>query len=58
MYRVRGYQFRAEGPGQPKANPPAFKNLNDVQEKLAEASPPTPSADANDLESQGFAQKA
>lgn len=32
--RVRGYQFRADGPSQKKANPPAFQNLSIVQEKL------------------------
>ena len=55
--RVRGYQFKSEGPGESKKNPPAFRNLNDAQERLAEALPPTPSADAQDLEAQGFAER-
>ncbi|GAB7347051.1 hypothetical protein MBLNU459_g3191t1 [Dothideomycetes sp. NU459] len=56
--RVRGYQFRAEGPSAPKKNPSAYRTLGDAQEKLAETAPvPSPSANADDLEAQGFAQK-
>ncbi|KAL1297757.1 hypothetical protein AAFC00_006294 [Neodothiora populina] len=55
--RVRGYQFKAEGPGQPKANPSAFKNLDDIREKVAQAAPPTPSLDSTELEAHGFAEK-
>lgn len=35
--RVRGYQFSSTGPGEPKRNPAAYRNLNDQSESLAEA---------------------
>lgn len=59
---MRGYQFKSGGPGpdgrgEPKKNKTAFQTLNDGAEKLAEAKPPSSDADADDLQSQGFAQK-
>ena len=48
MYRVRGYQFRSSGPGEPKKNPPAYRTLDDAAEKLAEAPLPSPRVDAGE----------
>ena len=56
-YRVRGYQFRSEGKGEPRKNPIAYRPLDDGNEKLAEPALPDPDADAEDLEQQGFAKK-
>jgi queuine tRNA-ribosyltransferase accessory subunit len=64
--RVRGYQFKSEGPGEPKKNQAPFtvlkedgkaKTLNAGQELLTESTPPSVYADAADLEDQGFAEK-
>lgn len=55
--RVRGYQFKAEGPDEPKKNPTAYRKLDDAKEKLAEAVLPSPNADAGDLEALGFAEQ-
>lgn len=55
--RVRGYQFRSEGKGGPRKNPVAYRPLDDGKGKLAEAVLPSPDADAEDLEQQGFAEK-
>ncbi|KAI9763550.1 MAG: hypothetical protein M1835_007783 [Candelina submexicana] len=55
--RVRGYQFRSIGHGEPKRNPLAYKALDEVKEVLVEATLPSPSADAMDLEEHGFAEK-
>ncbi|KAK4502041.1 hypothetical protein PRZ48_007852 [Zasmidium cellare] len=56
--RVRGYQYKAEGPGESKKNAVAFKHaMNDGKEKLAEATPPAEDVDAEDLEIKGFAEK-
>ncbi len=54
--RVRGYQFKSTGHGEPKKNPLAYRKLDDRKEKLAEAALPSPNTDAKDLEEQGFAQ--
>ena len=56
-YRVRGYQFRSEGKGGPRKNPIAYRLLDDGKDKLAEAVLPSPNADAENLEQQGFAVK-
>lgn len=57
MYRVRGYQFKSEGPSEPKKNPSAYRTLDNAAEDLAEVpAMPSPSADAKDLEEQGFAE--
>ncbi|EMC93778.1 hypothetical protein BAUCODRAFT_75044 [Baudoinia panamericana UAMH 10762] len=56
--RVRGYQFKAEGPGEPKKNKAPFTMLDDGQEKIVESAPPEAGTDASELEAQGFAAKA
>lgn len=56
-YRVRGYQFKSEGKGEARKNPPAYRSLDDGKEKQAEAALPNPNVDAEDLEKQGFAKK-
>lgn len=53
--RVRGYQFRSEGPGEAKKNAAPF-NLYDnsgVETPVA----PEASEDAGELEGKGFAEK-
>ncbi|PPJ58220.1 hypothetical protein CBER1_10208 [Cercospora berteroae] len=58
--RIRGYQFKSQGPGEEKKNPKThtpFKMLNDGKGKLAEATSPDPNANAGDLQAQGFAEK-
>ena len=57
IHRVRGYQFRSEGKGGPRKNPIAYRPLDDRKDKLAEAALPSPDADAENLEEQGFAMK-
>ena len=57
--RVRGYQFKSEGPGEAKKNEAPFTTmLDDGKEKLAEGTPPSESATASMLEGEGFAEKA
>lgn len=56
--RVRGYQFKSNGPNEPKKNSLAYKALDDTAEKLADASLPSPSVEANNLEERSFAEKA
>lgn len=58
--RVRGYQFKSVGGGETKKNPRPYGRLDDAVEKLAESesSLPTPSADAEDLQANGFAEKS
>ena len=58
LSRIRGYQYKSEGKGEPRINPPAYRSLNDGEEKLAEAVLPSPDIDAHDLEQQGFAERA
>lgn len=55
--RVRGYQYKSEGPGEPKKNAAPFTMLEDGKEVNAEASPLDSQADAEDLEAQKFAEK-
>lgn len=55
--RVRGYQFKSEGPGESRKNPIAYESLNDVKEKLEEAASLTLNANAQELEEHGFAEK-
>ena len=55
--RVRGYQYKSEGPGEPKKNQAPFTMLEDGKEKVAESTPPSVEADAEVLEEQGFAEK-
>lgn len=52
---VRGYQFKSEGPGEPKKNARAYHMLNEGKEKLEGSPLPNPTADAKDLEDRGFA---
>lgn len=54
--RVRGYQFKAEGPGEGKKNKAAFKGLHRSKEQLAESTPPSVDANADELQAQGFAK--
>ncbi|KAL8659847.1 MAG: hypothetical protein Q9226_000212 [Calogaya cf. arnoldii] len=54
--RLRGYQVKS-GPAEPRRNPPAFRSLEDAQERLAEAPLPSSDADGEDLERRGFAEK-
>ena len=56
-HRLRGYQSKS-GPAEPRRNPLAFRPMNDGQERLAESASPDPCADSEDLEKQGFAEKA
>ncbi|GAB7342951.1 hypothetical protein MBLNU457_g1056t1 [Dothideomycetes sp. NU457] len=59
--RVRGYQFRSEGPGEAKRNPAAYRNLNDQSETLAEAQNQGPipdgGIDGQELEEKGFGEQ-
>jgi len=56
--RLRGYQFKSQGRGEPRKNPPAFRSLDDGKEKLADAALPSPDAEALELEKLGFAEMA
>ncbi|KAJ9664428.1 hypothetical protein H2201_005176 [Coniosporium apollinis] len=56
--RVRGYQFKSEGPGEAKKNLSAYRMLDERKELLAEASTSSSGADAKDLEDIGFAKVA
>ncbi len=55
--RVRGYQYKSEGPGEPKKNAAPFQTFDDKKEKLAESTPPSAEAGAAELEELGFAEK-
>lgn len=55
--RVRGYQFKSEGPGEARKNPSAYESLNDVKEKFEEAASVNIDANAEELEERGFAEK-
>ena len=54
---VRGYQFKSEGPGEPKKNPSTFMVMNDKEQKLAEATAPAVNVNGEQLQEQGFAEK-
>lgn len=43
--------------GESRRNPRSYHPLDDEKEKLAEAPLPSPSADAEDIETGGFAKK-
>lgn len=64
MNRLRGYQFKSEGPNERKRNPPPFKPYRTSDghaQKVAETGSvpvPGPDAVAEDLEKIGFAEKA
>lgn len=59
--RVRGYQMRSVGGGEPKKNPKAYGRLDEQARKIeeAESGVPTPTVDEDSqaLEEHGFAQK-
>lgn len=55
LNRVRGYQFRSEGPGEAKKNAPAFNVYDNSGAETPVA--PEASEDAGDLEGKGFAEK-
>jgi queuine tRNA-ribosyltransferase subunit QTRTD1 len=54
IYRVRGYQVKSVGRGEPKKNVKAFNKLDDMAEALAEAKAPSPDVDAEQLEDHGL----
>lgn len=57
LSRVRGYQFKSEGPGEPKKNAKVFQVYDQSGESLAETpAAPSPAASADALESRGFAE--
>ncbi|KAK3712105.1 hypothetical protein LTR37_009196 [Vermiconidia calcicola] len=55
--RIRGYQYKSEGPGEPKKNAAPFTMLDDQKEKNAESTLSNVEADAAKLEEHGFAEK-
>jgi queuine tRNA-ribosyltransferase len=55
--RVRGYQYKSEGPGEPKKNAAPFTMLENGKEKNAEGALMDVEVDAEDLEEQVFAEK-
>ena len=57
--RIRGYQAKSVGGGEPKKNTKAYGRLDDAVQKLAEAESgiATPTVDAKELEEHGFAEK-
>lgn len=58
-HRVRGYQYRSEGPGEAKRNPSAFSRmLQDRREQNADAPMPDANAGPDVLADQGFAKPA
>lgn len=57
--RIRGYQMKSVGGGEPKKNHKAYGRLDDAVQKLAEAESgiATPTGDASELDEHGFAEK-
>ena len=57
--RVRGYQMKSVGRGEPKKNPKAYGRLDDAMQRLAESESgvATPTGDAADLVDHGFAER-
>ncbi|KAK5038087.1 hypothetical protein LTS07_001555 [Exophiala sideris] len=57
--RVRGYQTKSVGGGEPRKNPKAYGKLDDQMQKLAEAESgiATPDGNANDIVEHGLAKK-
>lgn len=53
--RLRGYQVKSEGRGEPKKNPKAYGRLDDAQVKFAEGVAPSLDVDGVDLEKDGLA---
>lgn len=55
--RVRGYQYRSEGPGEAKRNPSAFsKMLQSRKEQNTDTPIPDANTDADAMASKGFAE--
>lgn len=54
---MRGYQYKSEGPGEPRKNPIAYESPNDGQEKLAETASLRNDASAQELQDRGFAER-
>jgi queuine tRNA-ribosyltransferase len=54
IYRIRGYQVKSTGRGEPKKNTKAFNKLDDMTEALAEAEAPSPDVDAEELRNHGM----
>ncbi|KEF54802.1 uncharacterized protein A1O9_09244 [Exophiala aquamarina CBS 119918] len=57
--RIRGYQAKSVGGGEPKRNPRAYGKLDDQVQKLAEAASgiAAPEGDAMDIEEHGLAKR-
>lgn len=57
--RIRGYQMKSVGGGEPKKNPKGYNRLDDTVQRLAEADSgiSTPTGDSGELEEHGFAEK-
>lgn len=57
--RVRGYQMKSVGGGEPKKNPKVYGKLDDQIQKLAEAESgvATPDGNAEDIEQHGLARR-
>ena len=55
--RIRGYQFKAEGPGEQKKNKAPFTPMNDGAQNTTGSTRPDVTTDVEGLERQGFAQK-
>lgn len=53
--RMRGYQYKSEGPGESKKNGPAYRMLDEGKEKVKEAIVLAPTTGATQLEKAGFA---
>ena len=51
--RVRGYQLKSEGPGEPKKNKAPFAVLDDGKQKMTESTPANVEANAEELGEQG-----
>ena len=56
LHRVRGYQYKSEGPGEKKKNPSAYRTLHSANEKLAEANLPSPDVDGYEMEEDGIGE--
>ncbi|TKX26721.1 putative queuine tRNA-ribosyltransferase accessory subunit 2 [Elsinoe australis] len=55
--RVRGYQYKSDGPGEVKRNPTAFRSLDGQGEKSLETPHANPIIDVKDIEGAGLAKK-
>ena len=55
--RLRGYQYRSEGPGEVKRNKAAFNTLDDVKARVAESAETNPIDDVQVIAGRGLAEK-